>query len=292
MLATFKDVVRPLYWFVRRWRYQVIRAQALWSNGRAMLRYQRQTFEQFRASRRSQTLFILGSGYSVNAISPSEWAHMAAHNTLSFNRFIHQDFVRADYHIMRELAPYETFQRAFWQPELEAYAEVLEANPHYAETMLLMQAGWMAIAANRLIGLGCLKAGRKILRYRNRPQNDDHSLPDGRFEDGIVHHLGTLSDAIHLGYLGGWTHLVLVGVDLYDRRSFWLPPDDLRRDYQQGNATIETPHNTALTGIIPFLQRWQAYLAQQGVRLWVYNPRSLLAEFMPVYSTETIPNNE
>jgi hypothetical protein len=106
-----------------------------------------------------------------------------------------------------------------------------------------------------------------------------------------VHHLGTLSDAVHLGYLGGWKHLVLVGVDLYDRRSFWLKENELRDEYRytsdKQTATVDTPHNTAMNGIIPFMKRWYKDLKADGVEMSVYNPRSLLAEFMPIYKPPT-----
>lgn len=293
----FKAALRRPYWFFRNWRYQVIRAQALAWNWRARSAYQNLGVGEFLATRRSDTLFIFGSGASINDISPQEWAAMAAHDTLSFNWFIHQDFIRIDYHIIRELLQSEAFQRPLWESEARHYASTLEANPHYQNTTLLIQGGWLAITGNRLLGLKMFRPGRRVFRFRNdrAPSGGGRILPNPRLEQGLVHHLGTLSDALNLAYAGGWRRAVLVGVDLYDRRVFWLPPDELRPDYQHslkggGVAQVDTPHQTMLNGLIPFLQDWYAYLGEQGLQVMVYNPRSLLADFMPVYEAGEVIN--
>ncbi len=36
---------------------------------------------------------------------------------------------------------------------------------------------------------------------------------------------GTLVDAVNVAYCLGWKEIVLVGIDLYDSRYYWLPPD-------------------------------------------------------------------
>jgi hypothetical protein len=293
-MQNLKSLLRPPYWFLRNWRYQLIRAQALAWNWRARSVYEQLSEADFWATRRSDTLFIFGSGASVNDIPPQEWAAMAAHDTLSFNWFIHQDFIRIDYHIIRELLQAEAFQRPLWEAEARHYATTLEANPHYQDTLLLIQGGWLALTGNRLVGLRMFRPGRRIFRFHNqRVPAGGRVLPNARLADGLVHHLGTLSDALNIAYAGGWRRAVLVGVDLYDRRVFWLPPDELRPDYQHplkggGVAQIDTPHQTMLNGLLPFLKDWYAYLGEQGLQVMVYNPRSLLADFMPVYQAEEL----
>jgi hypothetical protein len=294
-----KAILRKPYWFFRNWRFQVARAQAYLWNLRGQRSYPMLNEANFTASRRSDTLFILGSGSSVNNLTTEEWQHIAQHDTMSFNWFIHQDFVRVDYHIIRELLVAEPFNRQSWEPEVQIYISKLENNPHYRDTILLAQAGWMAITGNRLVGCRLLNPRYRILRFHNRLT--DNPLPSQHLSEGIVHHLGTLSDTIQFGIIGGWKHLVFVGVDLYDRRSFWLKPDELREDYryyeaEKSNGTgtalkeasVDTPHNTAVNGILPFMRQWYEHLIAQGLQMSVYNPHSLLAEFMPVYESETV----
>src|SRR5689334_17862866 len=40
------------------------------------------------AARRSDTVFVFGSGYSLNSITPDEWAAIARHDTFGFTAFI------------------------------------------------------------------------------------------------------------------------------------------------------------------------------------------------------------
>ena len=41
-------------------------------------------------------MFIFGSGASLNAITPTEWTEIERHDTLGFNWFVRQSFVRCD----------------------------------------------------------------------------------------------------------------------------------------------------------------------------------------------------
>ena len=52
--------------------------------------------DELRQPKSSDTLFIFGSGFSLNAISAREWQHFESADTLSFNQFIRQDFVNLD----------------------------------------------------------------------------------------------------------------------------------------------------------------------------------------------------
>jgi hypothetical protein len=92
----------------------------------------------------------------------------------------------------------------------------------------------------------------------------------------------------------GWKHIVLAGVDLYDSRYFWLGPDEtLEFDpvtellkpgkiNTVGNGPYDR-HNTARNGVVQRMEAWRHHLESRGIQLSVLNPRSLLADVMPVY---------
>jgi hypothetical protein len=48
----------------------------------------------------------------------------------------------------------------------------------------------------------------------------------------------------------------------------------------------QTARHPTASRIIPYLKGWGELLDAEGVRLMVYNPRSLLAEVLPVYQRE------
>ncbi len=235
-----------------------------------------------RARRRSNRVFVFGSGYSINNISESEWSHFEEHDTLSFNWFCRQDFVRADYHLVREVCR-DVADPAIWQPQLEEYSQLLQQNPRYADAIFLVHAGLRATMGNRIVGLGKLPAGAPIFRFYNRTygpgQQPSPSLSRGLF------HAGTLADCVNLAYLLGWKEIVLVGVDLYDRRYFWLDYQQTRADERPGYESPDGYHYIA-DATVSIMHRWRELFTRDGVELSVYNPHSLLAQVMPVYERE------
>ncbi len=238
------------------------------------------TEADFKATRRSDRIFIFGSGASLNTITPAEWAHIAEHDTFGFSLFVYQNFVRTDYHLLRELYIGRELEKSFWLPYTQEFVHYLDTNPHFDRTILLVQAGWRSLTVNRMIGLGLLQKPRRILSFYTRERNPN-APPTFSLKNGIVHGAGTLIDAIHFAVIGGWKDIILTGVDLYDGHYFWeknhASAEDFGRDPRQ-------THNTVNNGIIQNIERWSEFLAPYGIRLWVYNPQSLLTRVLPVYS--------
>lgn len=245
------------------------------------------------ASRKSDTVFIFGSGYSLNGISPEEWRHFQYHDTLGFTGFVYQKWVRVDYHLIRGWV--EAKAGALnWQAHTRDFADILNANEYFNDTILIMQGEYLAQFCNGLIGHALLRPGTQIFRYKTARCSKN---PTRQLKDGLSHTVGTLSDAVNFAYCNGWKHLVLVGVDLYDSRYFWLKEDETTgvdkatgmlvpsRINHHGQRFDQT-HNTARNGIVETLGRWREVFHQEGVRLSVYNPRSLLRDVLPPYVTQ------
>lgn len=243
------------------------------------------------ARRRSDTVFIFGSGYSLNDLTPGEWARVAEHDVFGFGGFIYQRWVRVDFHLLRSWDPTpESVYR--WPRTTRTFATLLEANPRFHDAVSVVQTEHSGIFANTMIGLRLLPRGSRLLAYWTARRLSD--APSRRWRDGIVHAQGALVDCVNVAYLLGWKHIVLIGVDLYDHRYFWAPPDATMDFDDDGNLTRLTPeqangsrwhdtHLSARRGVVELLARWGREFARDGVTLSVYNPRSLLAEVLPVY---------
>jgi hypothetical protein len=245
-------------------------------------RYRVLSETQLRGTRRSDTLFVFGSGYSINDLSDAEWQAFTEHDTLSFNWFPHQRWIRIDYHLIREVAT-DDLDGAVWRPTLESYASLIRESPFYADTVFLVQDGWRAINGNRLLGLGLLPPGARVFRFGNRARYH-YEPPSESFAQGLVHAAMTLGDCINFAYLLGWKQIVLVGVDMYDHRYFWLDRDAERADIDlpRRRLTVDDPFSGSAE-IVRTLAAWTELFAAKGVSLSVYNPRSLLAAAMPVH---------
>jgi hypothetical protein len=259
-------------------------------------RYRALDADGVRALRRGNRVFVFGSGYSLNDVTLAQWRHIEAHQTVGFNAFVRQNWVRTDFHLVRGWG--EGSGAEFdWRRACGELGGLIEANAHYRNAVLVVQGDASAEVGNSLLGGGFVAPGRAVYRYRTRRELD---LPTARLEDGLVHGNGTLCDAVNFAASMGWPEIVLVGVDLYDTRYFFLPPDrTLNTDYRTGEARVaevsdrgqrwDQPHSTFANGAIALFGRWTANLAERGTKLSVWNPRSMLREIMPVYIPEETP---
>lgn len=260
-------------------RYAPARLSAWWLFKRRVGRYRLLTEQQLLGTRRSDTVFIFGSGYSLNEMTREQWDVIEQHDTLGFNWFVREPYVRCDYHLVREIAPDDLDDNA-WRPALREYFAALRDNPRYRSTILLVQTGFRAINGNRAIGLGLVPENNRVFLWRTR----DAAMPTASFAEGLSHSRGTLHECINFAALGGWRRIVLVGVDLYDRRYFWLRHDERRPDDPETDATV---HRTAREGVIDSVGEWRNELERRGITLYVHNPRSLLNQVLPVWNVNT-----
>jgi hypothetical protein len=263
-------------------RAQLFRAGPWWRDRRARRLYPQLDEAALRATRRSDTVFVFGCGSSVNAIRPAGWAHVAQHDVLGFSYFMRQRFVRADYHMVGEIATGDDADKARWEPAITEYATLLRDNPLYRDAVLLLQDGWVAYQSHRVLASGLLPPGTRVFRYR-RIARGEMRPPNRSLADGLVLGAGTVVSVVNFAYALGWRRIVLCGIDLYDSRYFWLPPDEARPDMSElRGLTPDQPHPVG-DKLVPYLAAWRPLLAAEGVELLVQNPRSLLASVLPVY---------
>jgi hypothetical protein len=239
-------------------------------------KYKTTPLHNLRHMRRSDTVFIFGSGGSLATIGEETWKKISMHDTFGFNFSFRQKYVRMDLHLLREL-------RGSMEPPAAAENVIFELNEilhteRYRETILLLQDGWLA-ELNRMLALGLVAESNRIVRYKNRR---GYRLPSSDPSLGITHGPGTLTDCVNIAYCLGWKRIVLIGVDLYDSGYFWLPRDEPRK---LGDFTLprHDVHPTVANGIVPFLGEWQKWLRLRGVELYNANPHSLLCRVLPLY---------
>lgn len=271
-------------------RHKAVRA-VLWAQDRlAARRYEELRPEEVAQRRRSDTVFVFGSGYSLNELTPAEWRHISEHDVFGFSGFIYQRWVRVDFHLIRSWTFFR--ERARLLQQAVVYAGYLRDNPFFANSVLFLQREFSAEFSNMFTAARLLNPGTRVCRYHAAHRVDD--MPSQRWSDGVMRDLGTLATAVNVAYLLGWKKIVLVGVDLYDSRYFWGPPTatlqaDDTGDYRKVTEDTDRgvpwhqPHNTTQYGVIDIFRQWAALFESRGVQLTVYNPRSLLAGPLRVY---------
>lgn len=273
-------------------RFNGMLADAWVRNRMARRDYNLLTETQAAQLRRSDTVFVFGSGYSLNGIPDAGWAHIAAHDVFGFNAFYYQQWVPVQFHLLRG----GLYGELRWRQYANEVVENIRTNERYRDTVFVMQEEFLASFTNQLIGHRLFPRAKGVLRYATA--REPGTLPTTSIRDGLRHQAGTLSDAVNCAFCLGWRHIVLAGVDLYDSRYFWLPPDQTTT-VDRANATVigspvnllggnryDERHYTTRNGVVELMVEWHEFFARQGVRLSVYNPQSLLAGALPVYAPD------
>jgi hypothetical protein len=219
------------------------------------------------ATRRTDTAFVFGSGRSLLEIDEPGWKRIGEHDTISLREFPRQRWVRADYHVTGEV------------DFLDEYARRLRENALYADATFVVQGGWRGHMGNELVGKRLLPVGARVFRYHRASRG--RYAPPSRDPAVLVHGYNSVIDATNLAVALRFRRIVLAGVDLYDKQYFWLDPGETRGYEKPGiqASSLFTGHDA----IVSMLGDWHDVLAPEGVELAVYNPRSLLAERLPVF---------
>lgn len=271
-------------------RFNRMLADAWLRNRLNRSRYNLLTAEAASRLRKSDTVFVFGSGASLNDLSPSDWSHIGRHDVFGFNAFYYQHWVPVGFHLLRG----GLYGELRWRRYAGEVADAIAANPLYRDTVFVMQEEYLAHFTNQLIGYRLFPPAKGILRYATA--RDAGRLPTASLGEGLRHLVGTLSDAVNCAFCLGWRQIVLVGVDLYDSRYFFLPADQTMTVDRTHATVVGAPvnalggnrfdekHYTTRNGIVDLMAEWRRFFDQRGIRLSVYNPRSLLAEGLPIYA--------
>jgi hypothetical protein len=264
----------------RRWLRELpyfVRVLPTWITARRRIReWEVVTAADAAAARRSDRVFIFGSGASLNKLSAEEWGRIAEHDTFGFNWFVREDFVRCDFQLIRQIA--DSNEHSVWEPQIREYCELIARSAHFRETILLIQYEWRGRAVNLALEHRWLPK-RRLLPWTTSHRDELSSS----FAAGLAHGTSTLTDTVNAAVLLGWKEIVLVGVDLYDRRYFWAPSETRSVDRMRG-ASASDLHTQASSGFVERVGSWRRDLEARGVSMSVHNPKSLLASVLPVFS--------
>lgn len=222
------------------------------------------TENQLLATRRSDTVFVFGSGQSLTELAEREWQLIGQHDVVGFSHFHRQRWIRADYHLIAEVA--STMDTA----------QSIASNPLYRETIFGVMRGWLAEASNEMVAQHLLPPAARVFRWR-RVGRGPIRPPSSRLADGLVHGAGSIQDAVNFALVLGWVRVVIVGVDLYGGY-FWTPPvvDDLPGPDKAGSWAQADQ-------VVRTMAFWREVAAGTGIELFVYSPRSRLASVLPVF---------
>ena len=250
------------------------------------------------------TIFILGSGTSVNELSRQNWLEVGQHTSIGLNGWVIHDFV-ADYYAFEEMESAAYSEHCAKISTLLNRQDIVDKSPGVlllrpkpsTEPERIVEVPSVLRANVRLYGRTAL-----VTRAPARAEIDLErllaSFTQTRFPRSITIDAGMsvlrmMSLALKLGY----KNVVLVGVDLNSNLYFW----DEDPGFVSGQGLKEfspwngrgAVHDTEETitrafpasRIIPMFAR----VAQRkfGFKVWVSSSSSKLASELPVYRWKT-----
>jgi len=221
--------------------------------------------------KKSDTVVIFGSGYSINEITKEEIKKLEKFDTLTFNYFFKCNKVRIDYHIIREVGR---------DDKIEDYIKEIKENEKYNNTTFLVCGN--IIHGHTMLKNKMLRKKANIFIFKNKHLKSLIKKTVGKNFNNVSHNHGTLEEAVNLAYLMKYKNIILAGVDLYDSRYFWLEKNETRNTDIRMKRTYEDKWGN--TGpIMKLFQSWIPAFKKKGVRMYVLNPKSLMNRIMPVW---------
>lgn len=187
------------------------------------------SFKSIKERKRSDTLFVLGSGASINEISDTQWQQIRKHDTVGFNFWLIHPFVPTYY---------------FWEMPLEEDRRsvfidlLLRKQETYRDTVFIGRRVWpnMVDRVQEILDLTPLLDHYNALSVDLPPKSN---YSKGGFEKSIktlnqfgvidlllrkhllFHRRGSLSDILAFSLGMGYKKIVLCGVDLLSTDYFF-----------------------------------------------------------------------
>jgi|GEM_PF-1295817 len=254
-------------------------------------------------STQSKTLFILGSGWSINSLSDENISHMGSHESVGINFWFFHDFVPSLFsfdagkvddsekpHLRESLTQ---LGKLFSRPAIvEKNPKVLYLRPFQGDTSLLIPIpkslsaqAWVHGRANFISRTAhALEADIRDVLSRLI----DEKLPPTVLPDNG----SSVARLVFLALAQGFRDIVLVGVDLDAKPHFWFAPSYVEKygDYVRLFPKPDNqPHGTTLainrpTDTLDFLTMLNLAITDLGLgQIWAGSSESHLSSRLEPY---------
>lgn len=248
------------------------------------------------ALKKSNTAFIMGSGYSLTKISEERWAAIRRHDSFGFNFFLRHDHVPSAFAFegfYERLSPgaSDLFARIAWERDRDYRSVpklVTGLTPELTATLPKLPPSFREGLVYAPIVPSYVRSDdelRQSIRYHAALGHFSRHSQIAR----VYKYRATLSLFIVLAHRMGYENIVLCGVDLSDRRYFYHDPAKYPDMVGFGTG------GQADTALHQTMKRWanqvpidtvlyaldELVLRPAGTRLYVENASSALSPRIP-----------
>lgn len=249
------------------------------------------TLEDVRMRKKSDTLFLLGSGPSINDMTEQQWGMVRRHDSLAINWFIVHPFVPTYFHT-------EVNRNPRWR---QYFIDAMQKRREdYARTIFFVNSKARRRGLRPRFLPGLFSKNPIVCFFKSPkpvPVSKERPFRASDFEKSIVYR-GTMNSALNIALMLEYKNIVLLGMDLRTTEYFydtygctkWMreiagahQPLEERRKYPYG-----MDHNPKIgRNKHPVVDLYYALndfvLNPKGIRLYVGSPISLLYPRIPLY---------
>jgi hypothetical protein len=234
---------------------------------------------------KKKTIFIFGSGPSLNKLTKSELSYMnESGSVMGFNDVFNFNKIKFDYYIIREFFDLKYFfKKSPWKYAISSIYNKINMGRVKNFSKLVEKDCNLIYHIDSFSGsviLAFYELVKIFPNYLFYKTNSDRKrkIPFSDRLDDISHSNCSLADAIQIASIIGYKKIVLVGVDLGSRGHFF--------DNNYSNQFHKT-----LPWISSALKLWRDDLIARDISVEIYNPNSMLNNILQVYDKKSFKNN-
>lgn len=248
------------------------------------------------ARKSSDTLFVLGSGTSINEMTDRMWDEIKAANSIGFNNWMLHSFIPTYY--MRE-------SKSNYRANPEFLRLIKAKCKQYASTPMVLR-GFKDQERDDMLGPRefpeALRSNLCMPLHLDVPAGSEDELRTFLrlwrrlgflfWRDVHLSCRASLSTLIYIGVIHGYRHIVLCGIDLNDSRYFWQDWTDVPPEYDlvpvaaegERHKTLNPDLGLPIDLVVRVFQ--EELLKPLGISLHVASGTSALAAFLPVFEPD------
>ena len=261
--------------------------KALWQyNKNRDVKYQWVKREDWFKYKTSDTIFIFGSGPSINSISDEEWDIIGNHDSMGLNHAFLVGRPMTLFYLGYEPSSNQTLKQAFTGDLSSLYENTLWFVP----TKIIFRLYHPRVIPeffppNTKIALFDLP--RSIFLESDRP------FIEADFQKSLIYR-GVMGVGLHFADLLGYKNIVLLGVDLHTYRHFFDAYDVVKDDREKYNEMMNERTGGCFESMVPKENKFrkmdeyyysanELYFKPKGVNLYVGNKNNMLSPRIPLY---------
>ena len=240
--------------------------------------------EQFIEGKTSDTIFVLGCGWSIRRVSKEDWGIIDRYDSISFNWFALHDF-EPTFFLIREQAnlPHR-------KGKGETIKTLISRVNRYKKTRCIMcdvrrhtPKAYAYHKDKRLTASGIVVKDDKDKRHFRKLHRYFRRDP---FKYGLIHGRCTMYNVLHMVTFLQYKRVVFVGVDLYNSRYFWLDKRETRHSVAKKGRSFKHKHFIA-ADMMRLIKRYKKVMPE----MYVVGRKSLLARRIPAMSIKDLHEN-